>query len=55
MLLYTRFMVEYEYMTGYTRFTLVYKRLCRYILMTCKDILVYTIPEHCDVNSFFSP
>ncbi len=39
-----------EYMTVYTRFTVVLKRLCRYILMTCKYILVYTIPEHCDVH-----
>jgi hypothetical protein len=39
-----------EYMTVYTRFTVVYKRLCRYILMTCKYILVHTIPEHCDVG-----
>jgi hypothetical protein len=34
------------YMPVYTRFTVVYKRLCRYILMTCKYILVYTIPSN---------
>ncbi len=39
-----------EYMTAYTRFTVVLKRLCRYILMTCKYILVYTLPEHCYVH-----
>ncbi len=39
-----------EYMTVYTRLTVVLKRLCRYILMTCKSIPVYKIQEHCDVH-----
>jgi hypothetical protein len=39
-----------EYMTVYTRFTVELKRLCSYILMTCKYIPVYTIPEHCYVH-----
>jgi hypothetical protein len=43
---YTKYRATYRYtrdMTVYTRYNQVYKSLCRYILMTCKNIQVYII------------